>query len=597
MKTKLLNGAPNIILFVICASLVIVYLGRPGLPLPEKAETIQSAQRQPAPLPASDVGLIGPAAPPTAAEIEPFVKTLHIHGIPYEQARQFGPEAIPILLDLLADPENGLYATNIVVTLGFLGYPSARQPLLDYLSQTQGEVSLEQFRALTAVPFALSQLAYQGDISALNFLLQGSNPAYWNGVTLPWTYNGAASTAELYQATLLGLGVSGLPQAQTRLEEIANGGRLSTQAENEALQQALALNRQVQDEGMALVVSPDPNNLVAPKELQDTLNAQAPDTNPNTHLQTFTIARHISLPANAPGDAQIDDLLFEASRIMQTTDSASDIGCCVGFQRNGAVSTFSVSDGIITTNSELNAVFGFTSRQVKVVAALDFCGGFNPSIVGCAFLNSPKNMILEYLGNTSLDGILWAHEFGHNQGLQHPNPSVSTRIMNGSLFTFSTQVNQAECNAWHNTSPNPGQVIGPCPFLFTVSQSLAATSVITSGTILNYTILIENDTFNAITDLTVSDTLPANTSYVPGSATASPPIIDLTNFPASTPAFTLNSNASVQINYAVQVGAVNSHDLLINTAFVDASSLSQPIQARDIAIVDALKTYLPIIFK
>jgi uncharacterized repeat protein (TIGR01451 family) len=206
-------------------------------------------------------------------------------------------------------------------------------------------------------------------------------------------------------------------------------------------------------------------------------------------------------------------------------------------------------------------------------------------------------MVLEYLGNPTLDGILWAHEFGHNQGLQHPNPPVSTRIMNGSLSFASTQVTQGECNAWHNTAPNPGQLIGPCPFLFTVRKFLEATPVITTGTVLNYTILIENDTFNAITGITVSDALPANTSYVPGSAIASPSIIDLTNFPISTPAFTLHSNTSVLINYAVQVGAANSRDLLVNTATVNAPALLQPIQASTIAIVDAIKTYLPLIFK
>lgn len=599
MKRKFFQTGLNLLLLTGCATLIIVYLLRLPLSLPETAERIEPAQRQPEQVPASNLGLIGPAEPLAAADVIPFVKTLHIHGIPYEQARQFGPEAVPILLDLLADPENAPYATNIVVTLGFMGYPSARQPLLDYLTQTQGEVSLEQYRALTSVPYALSQLAHQGDVSALTFLLQASDPGYWNGSRLPWTYNGQAQSLELYRQVLLGLGVSGLPQAQTRLAEIATQGSLSAQADNEALQQALALNQRVQQEGMAPVVSPDPNSLAAPAELQNTLDAQANDTNSSSHLQTFTVGRHVAM-GSIPSDAQVDALLNEASRVMQTADSGADISCCVSFQRSGSVGTFNVTDGIIRTSSELNQIFGLGSYQVKIVPSLDYCGGLNTSIIGCAFINNPKNMILEYSGSATRNGILWAHEFGHNQGLEHPDElgGFPTRIMNAILYVDdSKQMTQSECNAWHNTLTNPGQVIGPCPALFTVSKLLEASSVVTSGATINYTILIENNTFNAITGITVSDALPTKFTYVPGSATASPPIVNLTNFPTTTGSFTLASNSSVQITYAVNVGVVNSKEVLVNTVTVNASGLAQPIQASYTAIVDPVLTYLPIVFK
>jgi uncharacterized repeat protein (TIGR01451 family) len=169
--------------------------------------------------------------------------------------------------------------------------------------------------------------------------------------------------------------------------------------------------------------------------------------------------------------------------------------------------------------------------------------------------------------------------------------------MNGFLSSSARQVTQGECNAWHNASSNPGQVVGPCPLLFSATKFLEPTSVLTTGATINYTIRIENNTFNAITGITVSDTLPNNTTYVPGSATANPPIVDLTNFPNTTASFSLSSNSSVQITYAVTVGLVNSKDVLINTATIDSPALPQPLQATYVAIVDAIKTYLPLVFK
>ncbi len=597
MKARLLQTLTNLLLMIVCLLLIVVYLLRPSLSLPETSGSAEPAQLNKNIVPASSPGLIGPAAPPAAADVVPFVQTLHIHGVPYEQARQFGPEAVPLLLDLLADPANEVYATNIVVTLGFIGHPSARQPLLDYLTQTQGEVSLDRFRGLTSVPYALSQLAHQGDVASLDFLLQASDPNYWNAQTLPWTFNGLSPNLELYHQTLLALGVSGLPQALTRLEQITNQGGLSAQADNEVLQQALELNQRVQQEGMAPVVNPDPNPLVVSGDIQDTLVPQVIDTNVNGHLHLFTITRYVTM--STPNEVAVDQLLIEGSEIVRTADSPADISCCVSLQRSGAVGTFAVTDGTIATPSELNAVFGVTSHGVKVVVSLDFCGGFNTSIIGCAAIGSPTNLVLEHLGSVTLNGILWAHEFGHNQGLFHPNPSVSTRIMNGSLSSVSKQMTQAECNAWHSTPANPGTITGPitgsCPLLFTATKILEPTSVVTSGATITYTITIVNNTVNPVTNLTVSDNLPAELTYVPGSATANPPIINLTNFPNTTAPFTLNGNSSVQITYKAQVGSVNSHEILVNTATINALGLPQSIQASNTAIVDPLKTYLPVI--
>ena len=435
-----------IVILIILGAFVVIGQLRFGpfqfrLSQPETAGIRPSALVERLTLPARDLTLIGPAAPPEPAEVIPFVKELYFHGVPYDLARQFGPEAVPLLVDLLADPANEVYATNAVVTLGFIGHPTARPALLAYLTQPQGEVTPAKFKALRSVPYALAQLAHQGDVASLTFLLDASDPAYWSSQALPWTYQGQTQEAQLYHQTLLALGVSGLPQAQARLAEIGAQGGLSVQTADDTLQQALVLNQRVQQEGMAPVVSPDPSQ--PPPELPGSLEALVQDSNAVGHLQTFLVGRHASM-GSVPSNDQVDALLAKASEIMQTADSPADIACCVAFQRNGLVGTFNITDGIIDSSTELSAMFNLSTYQVKLVPALDYCGGYNTSIIGCAFVSSSKNMILEYLGAVSLDGILWAHEFGHNQGLVHPNPSIPSRIMNGSLSFASKEVTQTD---------------------------------------------------------------------------------------------------------------------------------------------------------
>ena len=240
-------------------------------------------------------------------------------------------------------------------------------------------------------------------------------------------------------------------------------------------------------------------------------------------------------------------------------------------------------------------MFDLSTYQVKLVPALDYCGGYNTSIIGCAFVSSSKNMILEYLGAVSLDGILWAHEFGHNQGLVHPNPSIPSRIMNGSLSFASKEVTQTECNAWHTSTLNPGSP-GACPFGFSVSKNLSASSLVKANAIIDYTIEVRNNTFQQVTNIIVSDNLPPELSYVAGSAVANPAIVNLTNFPSSAGPFTLDPQQSVLITYRARVaGTANKGDLLVNTATADSPDLSAPVQASYLTIVDPEKVFLPLL--
>jgi len=76
----------------------------------------------------------------------------------------------------------------------------------------------------------------------------------------------------------------------------------------------------------------------------------------------------------------------------------------------------------------------------------------------------------------------------------------------------------------------------------------------------------------------VSDSLPAKLTYVAGSATANPAIVNLANFPDISNPFTLPGNSSVIITYRLRVTDTAANgDKLTNMAMISAPTFSQAI--------------------
>ncbi len=128
--------------------------------------------------------------------------------------------------------------------------------------------------------------------------------------------------------------------------------------------------------------------------------------------RVLTISRHNTASLS---NAQADAILAAASTVLQTNDGPSDVACPVALARSGNVGVFNTGDGSLDTNAELSAVFGLPGN-VKVVDDVNYCGGrFNTSFIGCG--QTPGSSFITERFTASREGILWAHEFGHNQGL------------------------------------------------------------------------------------------------------------------------------------------------------------------------------------
>jgi hypothetical protein len=84
--------------------------------------------------------------------------------------------------------------------------------------------------------------------------------------------------------------------------------------------------------------------------------------------------------------------------------------------------------------------------NVKVVGDMNFCANqFNTSYIGCG--QTPGTSFITEHFTANQEGILWAHEFGHNQGLAHRDTSTNN-VMYFSIGTNRRRINQEECNAF-----------------------------------------------------------------------------------------------------------------------------------------------------
>ena len=153
------------------------------------------------------------------------------------------------------------------------------------------------------------------------------------------------------------------------------------------------------------------------------------------------IARYTSVSLS---ESTVDTaILPDATELLQTNDGLGDVACPISFRRNGSISEFSVGDGRINNSAETSEVHAVSGR-VKVVEEINWCGSraAPTTTLGCS---GPRGIIVERASNR--EGMLWAHEYGHNQGLwtsgHSPNPNF---LGYSSSVPTARRVTQRECD-------------------------------------------------------------------------------------------------------------------------------------------------------
>ncbi|HEX7078103.1 MAG TPA: hypothetical protein VF363_06770 [Candidatus Eisenbacteria bacterium] len=157
----------------------------------------------------------GSAAPPDStkrAQVLAFLDQIFVHGVPYEDAHALGPEAVPILHQLLEDDQYRSERSAIIAAIAFIGAPESFGILLDFSwHRPRGEVDLDTFQALMAVQSVMGTLRTR---EAIDYLAAGVSPQFWEAI--PWTfgrYHGAERDLYLSKTAINGLSYTGSRRA------------------------------------------------------------------------------------------------------------------------------------------------------------------------------------------------------------------------------------------------------------------------------------------------------------------------------------------------------------------------------------------------
>jgi hypothetical protein len=175
---------------------------------------------------------------------------------------RYGSQAVPTLLDMLADPKEGEAWKNIVIVLGMLGDEQAVAPLTSLIEQgAEGEITFSQYEAKKAALLGLGYLINKaGNQRALDYLRGGLTPSVWPQRGITWTspdhQTATERNRELSRLAIIGLGLSGNPTAEDALRKLLAPPATATETAfreqmSGGISEALKANQRIADEGLA----------------------------------------------------------------------------------------------------------------------------------------------------------------------------------------------------------------------------------------------------------------------------------------------------------------------------------------------------------
>jgi len=413
------------------------------------------------------------AAGVSATEVREAALATYYDGMTAEIAqREIGPGGIAELLRLLDDPAFPRH-DNVVSFLAYLGGSESTHALIRALDRPRpaGD-SPEEVRSILLVPHALGRIAGRGEPEALRELLAlTANHAPFHGP--------GASVAILREA-LSGLALSGAAAARDRLAAIADGRVVPDPRHPE-----LAARAREALADLAPARRP-PGSVPGANEV----DATDPASQVHAHGLTFLNHANVTSPMTT---ARLDAVLTEATARVGTADDAADVACCAVLSRSGNGGSFgTVGDGLdaISTSSAMSAVLNQSGGRIKVVNVINWCGGNGTNIIGCSYTPG-QGMVLVRLSGLGSEAVLWAHEYGHNLGLNHS--STPTAIMFGTDNGQNDTLAAGECATFHNPSPQAGALISVVGFCGAGSADIDG-----SGRVDGYDLALMGRAFGAV---------------------------------------------------------------------------------------------------
>ncbi len=377
------------------------------------------------------------ADPALDVRVREAASRLWFHGVNDEIARsEVGPEGVPVLLELLADPSFPR-RDNVVAFLNHLSGPGVAAALAAFLARPPADPNVpEEDRALLLAPGALANAAKGGDDGALRLL---------------------RVLAEHRE--------EGNPAAEA-VRSGAYGASLRRDVEARAARALEVLS------SVPPAVGPDDSlgaaafGASAPF-VPDTPSPLAVDTDPEVHDAAITFANHVDLAASMSGE-RASRILRHATNVAGHVDFPEDLACCVTLTRSGSPRTFGTAgDGLdqVDDSNEANQVLGNSVARVKIVRTISWCGGPGTNIAGCAHRPGGSMMVVRIASTEVGEGVLWLHEYGHNTGLEHNPDGRYVMAASLNLSDPNDGLTSGECAQYHapqSSVSNPVTATGEC---------------------------------------------------------------------------------------------------------------------------------------
>ena len=155
-------------------------------------------------------------------------------------------------------------------------------------------------------------------------------------------------------------------------------------------------------------------------------------------------------PEVALSDSDADQILKEATNVVAKKDGPDDVPCDIVLKRSGSVKISPEYPSEIGSDEQFAAAKAL-NVNIVVVDRIRYCNGFDPRILGCApvpgkFLVVVRNVVSDGASGPPIEGVVWAHEFGHNRGLNHVNREHA--LMYPAALRLNRELNQAESRTY-----------------------------------------------------------------------------------------------------------------------------------------------------
>ena len=193
------------------------------------------------------------AQPPSLDQrVRQFVTASYIHGVPYDEARALGPQAVGILIPLLDDPAMSASRSNIVVTLGILGSDQAEQRIRAFVEDGSGNLSTDDVSARLD---GLTALGYAANVAATDatatYLADGLKTDVWVARARWRLPSGDDPVRRLRERTIAALGLSGKPDALRALQNVQASSPGLTPSEQALVTEAITANQYIAANGLS----------------------------------------------------------------------------------------------------------------------------------------------------------------------------------------------------------------------------------------------------------------------------------------------------------------------------------------------------------